>query len=77
MRRGIVAHDGVVADFKLDAFSNMGAWTLGAGPRMRVAGADYVRTYFGTAGALPGTGGLLQRFNAGVHSVGAIAQVDL
>ena len=43
---------------------------------LRIVGADYVRTYFGTYGgwAGAGTGGLLQRFNAGVHSVGAIAQ---
>jgi len=75
VRRGVVAHDGVVADFKLDAFSNVGSWTLGVGPRMRIASADYVRTYFGTAGAMPGTGGLLQRFNTGVHSVGALAQL--
>ncbi len=75
VRRGIVAHDGVVADFKLDAFSTMGPWTLGIGPRMRIASADYIRTYFGTAGAMPGTGGLLQRFNAGVHHYGALAQV--
>lgn len=75
LRRGIVAHDGVVADLKLDAFSNFGPWTLGVGPRMRIASADYVRTYFGTSGAMPGTGGMLQRFNAGVHSIGALAQV--
>ncbi|CAM5215104.1 hypothetical protein ARD30_18205 [Bosea thiooxidans] len=75
LRRGIVAHDGVVADLKLDAFSNFGPWTLGVGPRMRIASADYVRTYFGTGGAMPGTGGMLQRFNAGVHSIGALAQV--
>lgn len=75
LRRGIVAHDGVVADFKLDAFSTVGTWTLGVGPRMRITSADYVRTYFGTRGAMPGTGGLLQRYNAGVHSVGALAQV--
>lgn len=75
LRRGIVAHDGVVADFKLDAFSTVGTWTLGIGPRMRIASADYVRTYFGTRGAMPGTGGLLQRYNAGVHTVGALAQV--
>ncbi len=74
VRRGIVAHDGVVADLKLDAFTNLGPWTFGIGPRMRIASADYVRTYFGTSGALPGTGGLLQRFNAGVHSYGALAQ---
>jgi outer membrane protein len=74
IRRGIVAHDGIVADLKLDAFSNVGSWTFGIGPRMRIASADYVRTYFGTRGAQPGTGGLLQRFNAGVHSVGALAQ---
>ncbi|SDF25411.1 MipA/OmpV family protein [Bosea robiniae] len=75
LRRGVVAHDGVVADFKLDAFSTVGQWTLGIGPRMRITSADYVRTYFGTRGAQPGTGGLLQRYNAGVHTVGALAQV--
>ncbi|RYE32562.1 MAG: MipA/OmpV family protein [Hyphomicrobiales bacterium] len=75
LRRGIAAHDGVVADFKLDAFSTVGTWTLGIGPRMRITSADYVRTYFGTSGAMPGTGGLLQRYNAGVHTVGALAQV--
>ncbi|MCO5093113.1 MipA/OmpV family protein [Bosea sp. (in: a-proteobacteria)] len=75
LRRGIVAHDGVVADLKLDAFSTVGQWTLGVGPRMRITSADYIRTYFGTYGAMPGTGGLLQRYNAGVHTVGALAQV--
>ena len=47
---------------------------FGIGPRMRIASADYIRTYFGTSGAMPGTGGLLQRFNAGLHSYGALAQ---
>ena len=75
VRRGVVTHDGVVADLKLDAFSNVGSWTFGAGPRMRIASADYIRTYFGTAGAMPGTGGLLQRFNTGVHTVGVLAQM--
>jgi outer membrane protein len=74
LRRGFFAHDALVADVKLDAFTRIGAWSLGAGPRMRITGADYVRTYFGTYGGWAGTGGLLQRFNAGVYSVGAIAQ---
>ncbi|TCR66264.1 MipA/OmpV family protein [Bosea sp. BK604] len=72
LRRGIVAHDALVADFKLDAFQRIGAWTLGAGPRMSVVGADYLRTYYGSYTA--GGGGMLKRFNAGVYSVGAIAQ---
>jgi len=75
LRRGITAHDGVVADLKLDAFTSAGAWTFGAGPRMRITSADYVRTYFGTYGAMPGNGGFLQRFNTGVHTIGALAQV--
>lgn len=74
LRRGIVTHDGVVADVKLDAFTTIGSWTLGAGPRLRIASADYIRTYFGTGGAMPGTSGLLQRFNTGLLSYGAIAQ---
>lgn len=76
LRRGFIAHDALVADLKLDAFTRVGAWQFGVGPRMRIAGADYVRTYFGTYGSFAGTGGLLQRFNAGVHSVGAIAQLS-
>lgn len=74
LRRGFFAHDALVADFKLDAFTRVGPWSLGVGPRMRIVGADYVRTYFGTYGGWPGSGGFLQRYNAGLHSVGAIAQ---
>lgn len=76
LRRGFITHDALVADLKLDAFTRVGAWQFGVGPRMRIVGADYVRTYFGTTNGLAGTGGLLQRFNAGVHSVGAIAQLS-
>lgn len=72
LRRGIVAHDALVAEAKIDVFQRIGAWSLGVGPRMTIVGADYVRTYFG--GTTAGNGGILQRFNAGVHSVGAIAQ---
>lgn len=76
LRRGVRTHDALVADFKLDAFTRIGsAWTIGAGPRMTITGADYVRTYYGAAGgAMPGQGGLLKRYNAGVHTIGAIAQ---
>lgn len=75
LRRGFAAHDGLIAEVKLDAFTRIGqAWTIGAGPRMSIASADYVRTYFGATPGLAGNGGLLQRYNAGVHSLGAIAQ---
>jgi len=72
LRRGVVAHDALFAEVKVEAFQRIGAWSFGAGPRMTIAGADYVRTYFG--GTTAGNGGILQRFNAGVHSVGAISQ---
>lgn len=74
LRRGFIAHDALVADFKLDAIARVGQWSFGAGPRMSIVGADYLRTYFGTYPGTAGTGGLLQRYNAGVHSVGALAQ---
>ena len=75
LRRGIVAHDGLVAEMKLDAFARINdTWKLGIGPRMVVASADYVRTYFGSIPGTVGTGGLLQRFNTGIVSYGAIAQ---
>jgi outer membrane scaffolding protein for murein synthesis (MipA/OmpV family) len=72
LRRGFVAHDGLIAEAKVDVFQRIGSWSMGIGPRMTIAGADYVRTYFG--GTTAGNGGILQRFNAGVHSVGALAQ---
>lgn len=74
LRRGIIAHDGVIADFKLDAISRFDRWSFGAGPRMTVTSADYVRTYFGSIPGTAGTGGLLQRFNSGIMSYGALAQ---
>lgn len=75
LRRGFVAHDGLIAEMKLDAFARINdTWKLGIGPRMTVASADYVRTYFGSIPGFAGTGGLLQRFNSGVLSYGAIAQ---
>lgn len=72
LRRGFIAHDAMVAEAKVDVFQRIGSWSLGIGPRMSIVGADYVRTYFG--GTTAGNGGLLRRYNAGVHSVGAIAQ---
>ncbi|MDP3318558.1 MAG: MipA/OmpV family protein, partial [Bosea sp. (in: a-proteobacteria)] len=66
---------GLIAEVKLDAFARINdTWKLGIGPRMTVASADYVRTYFGSIPGAAGTGGLLQRFNSGVLSYGAIAQ---
>lgn len=74
LRRGFIAHDAMVAEVKLDAFTRIGsAWELGAGPRMTLVSADYLRTYFGPLSGI-GTGGLLQRYNSGVHSVGVLAQ---
>lgn len=72
LRRGIRTHDALVAEVKVDAFQRIGAWTIGAGPRMSIVGADYIRTYYGPGWA--GNGGLLKRYNAGINTVGAIAQ---
>jgi outer membrane protein len=74
LRRGFIAHDALVAELKLDAIARVGQWSFGAGPRMSIVGADYLRTYFGSYPGVAGTGGLLQRYNAGIHSYGAIAQ---
>lgn len=75
LRRGIVAHDSLVADFKLDVMMRIGqSWSIGAGPRMSIVGGDYVRTYFGAVPAVAGAGAPTPRTGTGLHSVGALVQ---
>jgi MipA family protein len=77
LRHGFVAHRALMADLKLDAFTKLGnGWSLGIGPRMTIAGNDYVDTYFGIDAVQSQRSGLAQ-YNprGGILSYGAAAQV--
>jgi outer membrane protein len=78
LRQGFVAHQGLMADLKLDAFTRLGqGWTIAVGPRVTLAGADYVDTYFGIDAQQAANSGLPQfRARGGVVSYGAAAQVS-
>jgi outer membrane protein len=78
LRHGFVAHRALMADLKLDAFTSLGnGWSLALGPRMSLAGNDYMDTYFGVD-ALQSQRSGLARYNpaGGVLSYGAAAQVS-
>ncbi len=77
LRHGIFAHDALMGDLKLDAFTRLGErWTLSAGPRLALAGRDFTQTYLGVTYEQSLRSGLPQ-FKAadGVLSYGAAAQV--
>lgn len=77
LRQGFVAHRSLMADLKLDAFQRFGAWTVAAGPRIQLAGGDYMTTYFGVTPAQSAASRLPQyRPGGGLLSYGAAAQVS-
>ncbi len=78
VRQGFSAHSSVMADLKLDAFARIGErWTVAAGPRVKLAGNDYMDTFFGVNALQSARSGLPQ-FNprGGVLSYGVAAQVS-
>jgi outer membrane scaffolding protein for murein synthesis (MipA/OmpV family) len=77
LRHGFVAHSALMADLKLDAFTSLGnGWSLALGPRMTLAGDDYMDTYFGVDALQAQRSGLRQHNPAGgVLSYGVAAQV--
>ncbi len=78
LRQGFVAHQGLMMDLKLDAFTRLGqGWTIAVGPRVTLAGTDYVGTYFGIDAQQAASSGLPQfRARGGVVSYGAAAQLS-
>lgn len=76
VRYGIVAHHSLVADLKLDVFGRNGAWSFGVGPRLTLAGDDYMDTYFGVTPLQSARSGL-RTYNpsGGIVSYGVGAQV--
>lgn len=76
VRRGFFAHDAVVAELKLDAFTKLSdKLSVGIGPRLTLVTADYNRTYFGVNQVQSRNSGLpVSRPSGGLLSYGALAQ---
>ena len=47
LRRGFRREDGLVASLGADYVTQVGAWTLAAGPRLKLADARFMRLHFG------------------------------
>ncbi|MCU0820512.1 MAG: MipA/OmpV family protein [Beijerinckiaceae bacterium] len=78
LRHGIIAHQALMADLKLDAFTKLAdRWTISAGPRLAIAGRDFTQTYLGVDAGQSVRSGLPQfKAGAGILSYGAAAQVS-
>lgn len=77
VRRGFNGHEGIVANLSADVVLRPDArWMFTVGPRLAIADADYMGTYFGVSNGQSATSGL-RSFDpqAGVYSVGAGASV--
>ena len=72
VRHGIVAHNGVVADFAADAFYDVKPKIrMSGGPRATVASKDYFRTYYGVNAEEAAASGLSEyKPSGGLQSVG-------
>jgi MipA family protein len=75
LRRGFHGHEGVVGSFGLDAVQRYGAWTFSAGPRLQVADAEYMKSFYGVTQRDAAWNGRVAAYkpNAGVKSYGATA----
>ena len=78
LRHGIVAHQALVGELKLDAFTSFaGRWTLSAGPRLAFAGRDFTQTYLGVNAEQSLRTGLPQfKAQHGLISYGAATQLN-
>ena len=71
VRQGFGGHDGVVADLSAAYRTRIGRAIVGAGPRMTLASANFVQTYFGISPAQSTRTGLAPyRADGGVVSYG-------
>jgi outer membrane scaffolding protein for murein synthesis (MipA/OmpV family) len=78
VRQGIRSHDGIVAELSADAFMDvMPAVRVSAGPRMKVASADYFDAYYGIDATESAASGLTQYSpGGGLDSVGVGGAID-
>jgi MipA family protein len=77
LRRGFGAHQAFITDLKLDVFGKLSpVWSFSVGPRVTLAGRDYVQTYYGIDAVQSARSGLpASRVQGGVLSAGALGQV--
>ena len=75
IRYGVNGYHGVVGNLSADYVARVGKWTLSAGPRVAVAGKDYMDTYFGVTSADAAANSRVTAYapDAGVKSVGLAA----
>ncbi len=72
VRHGIRSHDGIVADFAADAFTDVTSTIrLSGGPRLSFASSDYFDAYYGVTPAESAASGLaIYDPSGGVRSIG-------
>jgi MipA family protein len=77
VRRGIGAHDGVVADFAIDAFKDITPTVrVSAGPRATVASKDYFEEFYGVSASESVASGLARYSpGGGLKSLGVGGQI--
>ncbi|PSC04399.1 MipA/OmpV family protein [Alsobacter soli] len=75
LRYGINGYNGLVGNLALDYVQRVGNFTLAVGPRIAVAGSEYMNTYFGVTeqDAIFNTKVAPYKAEAGVKSVGLAA----
>ncbi len=78
VRQGIAAHDGVVADFAIDAFTDITPEVrISGGPRLSLASADYFEAYYGVNAAESAASGLAEYSpGGGIKSYGVGGAID-
>lgn len=75
MRYGINGYNGLVGTLALDYVQRVGKFVISGGPRLQMAGSEYMDTYFGVTGVDALRNGTVTQFKAdpGVKSVGVAA----
>lgn len=75
VRFGVYGYNGLVGNLSLDYVHRVGKFVISGGPRMALAGTDYMETYFGVTAqdALNNTQVTQYKADAGIKSVGLAA----
>lgn len=75
IRYGMNGYNGLVGNLSADYVKRVGKWTLSVGPRLAVAGGEYMDTYFSVSPLDAAFNGRVSAYNAdaGVKSVGVAA----
>lgn len=75
IRYGLNGYNGLVGNLSADYVKRVGKWTLSIGPRLAVAGGEYMDTYFSVSPLDAAFNGRVSAYSAdaGVKSVGVAA----